>query len=108
MLSKKRSRSISVENRNYQWAVTPSGNNTVFVAESADTPAGGIEVYLASGNQSGPVDFPDLDGSDHKEIRPKDAEKIIRQATKLGWKPTKKGKPLVFDYQGGQIIARKP
>ena len=108
MLSKKKSRPITVGERNYRWAISPDSGYVVFVAESADTPARKIEVYVDSDIGQMWVEFPNKDGLNFKVIKPKDAASIIGQAVEQGWNPSEKGEPLVFDYlAGGSIAARK-
>lgn len=108
MLSKKKSRPITVAEKNYRWAISPDSGYVVFVAESADEPARKIEVYVDSDINRMWVEFPNVDGLNPKVIKPKDAASIISQAVSKGWNPLEKGKPLVFDYsEDGGIVARK-
>jgi len=108
MLSKKKSRPITVGEHNYRWVISPDSSYVVFVAESADTPARKIEVYVDSDIDQMWVEFPNKEGLNFKVIKPKDAASIIGQAVEQGWNPSEKGKPLVFDYlEGGSIAARK-
>ena len=76
MLSKKKSRPITVGEQNYRWAISPDSGYVVFVAESADTPARKIEVYVGSDINQMWVEFPNKEGSNFKVIKPKDAASI--------------------------------
>ena len=86
MLSKKKSRPITVDGSNYRWVVSPDSGYVIFVAESADAPARIIEVYTDSDIDRMWLEFPDLEGLNLRIIKPKDAENIIRQAVGLGWR----------------------
>jgi len=108
MLSKKKSRPITVNEKNYRWTISHDSGYVVFVAESADTPARKIEVYVDSDIDQMWLEFPNKEGVNFKVIKPKDAASIIGQAIEIGWNPSEKGRPLVFDYlEGGSIAARK-
>lgn len=108
MLSKKKSRPITIGEDNYRWVVSPDSGYVVFVAESADTPARKIEVYVDSDIDQMWVAFPYTESLNLKVLKPKDAVSIISQAIEQGWNPAEKGKPLVFDYlKDGTVAARK-
>lgn len=108
MLSKKKSTPITIGEDNYRWVVSPDSGYVVFVAESADTPARKIEVYVDSDIDQMWVEFPHTESLNLKVIKPKDAASIISQAIEQGWNPAEKGKPLVFDYlKDGTVAARK-
>jgi hypothetical protein len=98
----------AVGEHNYRWAISPDSGYVVFIAESADTPARKIEVYVDSDIDRMWVEFPTIEGPNLKVIKPKDAANIIEQAIEQGWNPMENGKPLVFDHlEGGSIVARK-
>jgi len=101
-LSKKKSRTIVVEDTTYKWTISPDSGYSIFVAEKNEFKGCKIEVYFEMF-----VDIKNLNSNNEfKIITPKDAASIIRQATVLGWNPEKKGKPLVFDLDNNKLIKR--
>lgn len=98
MLSKKKSRPITVDEKKYRWSISPDSGYVVFVAENADNPARKIEVYIETDIDKMWLEFPQGNNLKLKIIKPKDATSIIRQAVNLGWDSTERGKPLVFYY----------
>ena len=104
MLSRKKSRPIVVDGKQYRWVVAPGSGFVVFVAESADKPGGKIEVYVKSDIDQMWVEFPHIQNLKLKVVKPKDAESIIRQAIEGGWNPEVKGSPSQFVYtEDGRI-----
>lgn len=109
MLSKKKSRPITVGDKDFRWAISPDSGYVVFVAERATEPARKIEIYVNSDIDRMWVEFPATDDLNLKVVKPKDAASMISQAIELGWDPAEKGKPLVFDYlESGAIELREP
>jgi hypothetical protein len=52
------------------------------------------------------VEFPRAEGFNLKDIYPKDAETIIRQALRAGWKPSEKGAPLKLEFKDEKLSLR--
>ncbi|MFK8161448.1 MAG: hypothetical protein AB8H12_03210 [Lewinella sp.] len=106
-LSKKHSRLITVDNQRFRWLVSPNDGYCIFIAEKEEVNGQKIEVYFDTDINNFWLSFPDVEHLNLKVLYPKDAAPIIGQALKDGWKPDKKGSPLVFDWKDNKIIKRE-
>ncbi|MGJ8594221.1 MAG: hypothetical protein ACSHXF_16850 [Aquaticitalea sp.] len=98
-LTKKKSRPIIIDNEKYRWLVSPREKGIVaFIAEKENSNGSIIEVKIESNINEFWTEFPNVSELNLKVVTPKDAELIIRQAQKLGWKPEESGKPNRFEY----------
>jgi len=102
-LSKKKSRTIKVDDADFRWTISPKNNQLVFVAEAIDTKGRKIEVTIESDIDKFWTEFPNGDDLNLKIVKPKDAEKIITQALKFGWIPSDKGSPLRFKFENDKL-----
>jgi hypothetical protein len=97
MLSKRKSRLITVAGQSFRWAVSPDSGYVVFVAEHAANPGRRINIYVTTDiNDNGPS-FPDFESLNLKIITPGVAAKYIEQALAVCWMPEIKGPPMLFD-----------
>ena len=106
-LSKKKSRLITIGDDRYRWLVSSNSGYNVFVAEMEGVKGCKIEVYFE--RYKNKFGSPPLlkDPSNLVIIKPGDAASIISQALKLGWAPTIKGKPTIYDLEAGMILKRE-
>ncbi|KRF13544.1 hypothetical protein ASG93_13555 [Paenibacillus sp. Soil787] len=63
-------------------------------------------MYIDSDIDSFWVNFPNTEHLNLKIIRPKDVEFFINQSIEQGWSPKEKGVPLVFEFDGRQLVKR--
>jgi len=105
-LSKKKSRTIVVENTTYRWVVSPDSGYGVFVAEKENIKGRKIEVYFDTDIDSFWIEFPNTEKLNLRLITPIDAASIISEAIKQGWNPEERGKPIVFDLDNDNLIKR--
>ncbi len=106
-LNKKKSRLITIESNQYRWVVSPNSGFNVFVAEKEDVKGRKIEVYFDRYINKFQSRFDPVVQKELKIIKPKDAESIIREAIKKGWNPHEKGRPVVFDLEGENLVERE-
>lgn len=102
-LSKKKSRSITVDNIEYRWAIAPFSHKIILVVELAQTKGQKLEVKVLSDIDSFWVEFPNVQDFNLKVVTPKDVSRIIQQALLKGWKPNEKGRSLRFEWSEDKL-----
>ncbi|MFT3701764.1 MAG: hypothetical protein QM802_05315 [Agriterribacter sp.] len=105
--SRKKSRTVLIDNIKYCWLVGSNDGYNVFVAQKEVGTGRKIEVYFETDINSYWVEFLNVDKLNLKIIKPKDSETIIRQALQLGWNPEQKGSPLVYDLIDNRVVKRE-
>lgn len=105
-LPKKKSRIITVDGNQYRCMVGPNDGYNLFYAELDQAKGQVIHVYFNMYLDTLQAGIPMVSKQNLKIIKPKDFESIIRQALKLGWTPSEKGKPLVFDLTKDALVKR--
>ncbi|MFC3801982.1 hypothetical protein [Cohnella sp. GCM10012308] len=105
-INKKSSRRITVRDDSYIWTVSPDSGYIILIVEHEVSRGNRLEVYIKSDIDSAWVNFPNTEHLNLKIIRPRDVEYFITQALDLGWVPNVRGKPVVFDFDGKNILRR--
>jgi hypothetical protein len=105
-INKKSSRKIVVNDEYFVWTVSPGSGYIILIAELETYKGRRLEVYIASDIDNLWVNFPNTEHLNLKIIRPKDVEYFIRQALEQGWNPKEKGEPIVFKFDGKQLVKR--
>ena len=105
-ISKKNSRTININGELFRWVISPDSGFVVFVAEHEEIKGQRIEVYINSDIDDFWVDFPHVESSNLRIVKPKLARTIIIQAIEDGWSYKEAGKPLVFDLKGDHLVRR--
>lgn len=75
------------------------------IAELESYKGSRIEVYIDSDIDSLWVNFPNTEYLNSKINRPKDVKFFIIQSIEQ-WSPKEKGPPLVFEFDGKQLVKR--
>ncbi|ULL16409.1 hypothetical protein DVH26_19360 [Paenibacillus sp. H1-7] len=105
-INKKTSRKIVVNEEHFVWTVSPGSGYIIMIAELESYKGRRLEVYIASDIDSLWVNFPNTEHLNIKVIRPNVVEYFIRQAFEEGWNPKEKGAPIVFKFDGKQLVKR--
>lgn len=105
-INKKSSRKIVVNDEHFIWTVSPDSGYIIMIAELESYKGSRLEVYIDSDIDSLWVNFPNTEHLNSKIIRPKDVEFFINQSIEQGWSPKEKGAPLVFEFDGKQLVKR--
>ncbi len=88
-LSKKKSRKISVDGKDYRWAFSPDSGYFRVIVQIAD--GDGARLEAQSSNDW--IDYGEA------QISPGIVEKLIRFAISDGWKPAERGVPFsIYDF----------
>lgn len=87
--------------------VGPNDGYNVFYAQIDYEGQGRIiEVFFQTDIDSHWVEFPYTSDLNLFILKPKDFERIIRQALSQGWNPLEKGTPLKFEYSDETLFLR--
>lgn len=105
-ISKKKSRTITINGEIFRWGVSPGSGYLVFVAELEAIKGQRIEVYIESDIHDYWANFPYIESLNLRLIKPKVVRRMIIQAMSFGWDYKKSGKPIVFDLIEENLVKR--
>jgi hypothetical protein len=106
-LPKNKSRIITIDGVKYRFMIGPNDGFNIFYAQNDITNGSKIMVYFDTDIDSFWLNFPGVDDLNLKNLKPKEAESVIRQAIKLGWNSEERGKTLIYTLTDGIIEERK-
>lgn len=102
-ISKKNSRLINCDGREFRWTISPALDYIKFIAESAELSGRKIEVTINSDINRLWLEFPKISNLNLRVVKPNDAASFILQALNDGWKPEEKGSPIRYKLQGDEL-----
>ena len=102
-ISKKNSRLINCDGREFRWTISPASDYIKFIAESAEKAGRKIEVAINSDINRLWLEFPNISNLKLRVIKPNEAASLILQALRDGWKPEEKGIPIKYKLQGNEL-----
>lgn len=106
-ISKRNSRSININNETFRWVISPDSGYFIFVAEHSMIKGKRLEVYVESEMSSYWIDFPYVEQTNLRIIKPHAVRKMIIQTIGLGWDYREPGKPVVFDLKEENLVKRQ-
>jgi hypothetical protein len=92
-LSKKKSRSIVVHDRDYRWLVKQSG----------DEPALDLEVFVQASETPGQIIFTQIEHGKIVSISPRFIREFILYALDRGWEAHQKGKITYYEFAPSKL-----
>ena len=109
-LSKRKSRKIVVDNKEYKWSPSQDSGYMILVVQDISGKGKKLEVIISDDknilieNGSYSIEI----GSINKLIiTPSLVQKIIQDALKIGWQPKNIGSPVELTYNSGELNIRR-
>jgi len=94
MLSKKKSRPITVNDQKYRWAIAPDGEYVTLVVQHAESNGQKLEIIIKTDVNRFWLEFPNTGDLNMRVVTPSLVSNLIEEALNLGWLPTLKNSPL--------------
>jgi hypothetical protein len=109
-LSRRNSRKIVVDDREYRWSPSRDSGFMVLVVQHSSGNGKKLEVVISDDqhviieNGSYSIEY---DAVDQLLITPKLVETMIREALKAGWNPEETGPPVELSFLAGHLETRR-